>query len=924
MPPPSTLVLAAMLSSVAAAATPNPCTELWFNTPGKSFREACPIGNGRLGAMDLGGVDSQRIVLNESSMWSGGPYEANRPDAWKILPDVRAKIFAGDMDGAQKLLAQGFCYADGVKGWFDNQQFGCYQTLGDLTLEFSPVRIISPSGHEKGDGKDISNSHDGDSHTKWCLTGLPAESGPVVWQEEREEATTLRSYSLTSAEDVPNRDPRKWLLEGSNDGRNWVMLDRRDLDKPFDQRNETREFSIEHPASCRFHRFSFTPAGGEFQVAEIQLDRTTAAFTGYDRRLDLMSGVASTKFVREGITFTRELVASKPHEVISLRLKVDKPGALSFKAALSRRQITSPEGVAAPFRAESGMQVMEGQLPFHPPGGKAVGGVKYLALLGADIPKGMAGTLEVTAEGIRVSKATEVILHVSAGTDLRNPGYQDQARGRLKAARQVPFDNLLADASAHHASFMNRCTLTLPDGPNSTLPTPERVKKVKQQPDPALAALYFQFGRHLLVSSSQPDSPFPANLQGIWAEELSTPWCGDFHSNINLQMNYWPSLSTGLADCQLPLMRFIRETSKEGAKTAKAYYKAPGWMANHTQNAWYETAPSYLPACVGPTCGAWLAEHIWAHYDFTRDAAFLKEHYPLMRGAAEFMQAALVEDPKTGKLVTCPSNSPENSFRFTRADGSKGSTYLCAGSTFDMQITRGLLKDTVAAARILGIDETFAKSLDSTRTRLAPTRISPAGRIMEWQEDYEEAEPQHRHVSHLWGLYPGTEINHGTPDLFEAARQSLTRRGDHATGWSMAWKANFWARLRDGDHANILLQNLIGNSDPNLFDECPPFQIDGNFGGAAAVSEMLLQSQETGTDGSVVIDLLPALPKSWDEGKVSGLRARGDFTVDLEWSGGRVSKATLHSGHGGTAVVRVNGNDQPLTLKAGEIRVFTF
>jgi alpha-L-fucosidase 2 len=444
-------------------------------------------------------------------------------------------------------------------------------------------------------------------------------------------------------------------------------LDRRDLGKPFDRRHESREFGIEHPQSCRFHRFTFTPTKGEFQVAEIRLAGGVTAFTDYNRRLDLMTGVASTTFVRDGVTFQRDLVASKPHEVIALRLKADKPGALSFTAALSRRQIAAPEGVSSPFRAEDGCQIMEGQLPFRPPGGKAVGGVRYLALLGASIAGGKSGTVEVSADGIRVSKATEVILMVSAGTDLRNPGYRDQVRARLKAARRTTFDKLLADASAHHASFMKRCELRLPDGPNSVLPTPERVKRVRQAPDPALAALYFQFGRHLLVSSSQPDSAFPANLQGIWAEEYSTPWRGDFHSNINLQMNYWPSVTTGLADCQLPLMRFIREVAKEGEKTAKAYYNAPGWMANHTQNVWYETAPSYLSACVGPTCGAWLAEHIWMQFDFTRDTEFLKDHYPLMRGAARFMQAALVEDPKTGKLVTCPSNSPENSFRFTRA-----------------------------------------------------------------------------------------------------------------------------------------------------------------------------------------------------------------------------------------------------------------
>ncbi len=894
--------VAAGLCHAAEVRAPAEPMSVWFDKPARSFHESCVLGNGRLGAMDFGGVAKERIVLNESSIWSGGPYDGNKYDAYKCLPEVREKLFAGDISGASGVLGNSFRYADGVSGWGDINQFGSYQTLGDLIVDFdnSPeAKLSSPSGHSAGDGNGIENTVDGNAGSKWCVNN---GNTPVSWQMCLPAAQTVTSYAFTSGNDVPGRDPRSWVLEGSADGKAWVELDRRMLDKPFEKRFQTKTFAIVRPRPLRYYRFTFAPTSiGTFQVAEISLAGAvkpppTVVGDGYRRDLNLMQGVAHTQYRRKGVTFTRDLVVSKPDEVIALSLKADKLGALSFSAALVRKQ-------DATTRVNGGVYVLEGRLPFNKPGGGGKG-IRYSALLGAT-SKG--GKVSVTDQGLAIQGADEVTLIVSAGTDWKDEGFVKLARRRLDAALAKPFDALRESAVADHRSYMERCQLTLPEGKNSKLPTPDRVRLQESTPDPSLAALYFQFGRHLVVSGSRPDSQLPTNLQGIWAEEYDTPWRGDFHSNINLQMNYWPVEAANLSDCHLPLLRFIRNVAKEGQKTAKAYFNAPGWMANHTQNPWYDTAPSFLPACIGPTCGAWLAQHIWLHYAFTQDQAFLREYYPVLRGAAQFMQAVLVEDPKTHELVVVPSNSPENSYAYTDKSGRRQTTALCLGSTFDQQITRDLLKNTAAAARILGIDAEFAKNLDATRARLAPTRTNAAGRIMEWNEDFEETEVTHRHCSHLWGLCPGSEINPGTPELYRGARLSLERRGDASTGWSMAWKANFWARLHEGDRASKLLSMLIGRGAPNLFCLHAPFQIDGNFGGCAAVTEMLLQSQEATADGQPVLELLPALPTAWATGKVSGLRARGGFTVDIQWKDGKVVTYLIASPEPRKVKVRIHG-----------------
>ncbi|MFP9098968.1 glycosyl hydrolase family 95 catalytic domain-containing protein [Flavobacterium sp. RHBU_24] len=758
-------ILFTLLSAVAFSQD-NGDLKLWYNKPATVWNEALPLGNGRLGAMVFGNPVNEKLQLNESTFWSGGPSRNDNPDGPQVLDSIRYYIFKGDYKRAEVLSDKGLT-AKKLHG-------SMFQSAGNLNLAFE----------------------------------------------------------------------------------------------------------------------------------------NASGFTDYYRELDIEKAVFTTTFKVNGTTYKREIFTSFPENVIVIKLTASKPGMLSFTAGFDGELQQYSGAIDATTLHMTGISGTHDGVE---------GKVKFDAK--AKIINN-GGQTSVEAGKIKVSRANEVTLLISVATNFTDYKTLDTDENKksssyLNAAVKKPYKKLLNSHIAAYQNYFNRVKFDLGSSAASKRPTDERIKNFAGTYDPSLISLYYQFGRYLLISSSQPGGQ-PANLQGIWNGSINPAWDSKYTININTEMNYWPAEKCNLPEMHEPLIQLIKELSESGRETARVMYKSGGWVAHHNTDIWrISGVVDFANAGQWPMGGAWLSQHLWEKYLYNGDTKYLESVYPVLKSASEFYKDFLIEEPTHKWLVVSPSISPENT-----PQNHQGSA-LAAGTTMDNQLVFDLFTKTIKAAQLLKKDPALAADLQRLADRLPPMQIGRYGQLQEWMGDWDNPEDTHRHVSHLYGLYPGNQISpYTTPQLFDAAKTVLVHRGDVSTGWSMGWKVNLWAHLLDGNHANKLIKDQLtlvdpvkpghsGGTYPNMFDAHPPFQIDGNFGCTSGITEMLLQTQ-TGA-----IDILPALPDDWKDGAISGLRAFGGFEVSIVWKDNKAKQVSITSKLGGNCRLRLPNE---VTLKGAALK----
>jgi alpha-L-fucosidase 2 len=899
--------------------------KLWYEQPAGKWTEALPIGNGRIGAMIFGGAEQDRIQFNEETLWTGEPRNYSRPGAARYLDTLRQLLFDGKQKEAELLAEQQFMGMrsnegrkvdwvkdmKALKGMKGNPSLEKYNDSAWKTMPVPSYEGWEAVGFEGLDGAVWFRRYF-NLPVDWFTKNLVLDLNRV----RDHDFTFVNGHLVGSMESTEGRKyviPAKYLHPGVNTIAIQV-LNYFDKGGIAGYKDTTSKINLYPEGATEFGRLSLNgnwkyfiqndepPAVPRYQAdyqpfGDLWMDfQSSSRAIGYRRELDIANSIASTSYSMNGIKYKREYFASQPAQLIIIRISADKPSAISFSARLTSPHKQSSVRKINDNTIALSLKVKNG----------ALRGESYLQV------NATKGKVEVQGDKISINAADEVVLYLSAGTNYKN--YKDVTgdpvaicRSSMQNAASKTFNQLRDAHVKEYQSYYNTLSIDLGKSENEKLPTDVRIKQFANSSDPAFAALYLQYGRYLLISASRPGTR-PANLQGIWNDLLVPPWGSKYTTNINAEMNYWPAELLNLSPMHEPLFTMIKELSEVGKGTASAHYNAPGWVLHHNTDLWRGTAPiNASNHGIWVTGGAWLCHHLWDHYLYTQDKAFLKERaYPIMKEAALFFNTFLIKDPKTGWLISTPSNSPEQGG-------------LVAGPTMDHQIIRDLFKNVIEASAILGVDKPFADTLKAKYTRIAPNQIGRFGQLQEWLQDKDDTSNRHRHVSHLWGLYPGSEINYDeTPKLVDAARQSLLYRGDAATGWSLGWKINFWARFKDGDHAFKLIQLLMSpatngaGSYPNLFDAHPPFQIDGNFGGAAGIGELLLQSH------TKYIDLLPALPSAWPDGEIKGIKARGGFELNIKWKKGKLEEAVILSTAGNKCQVRYGAKEISVSTEKGK------